>query len=231
MNDEELIDNFWKGAQIARKLKEKQILDDLNLSKERVNKKDTVIQEMQFERKLLFNDFLRKLNDLGNSSFCLFPYLGDIMWNAWRWFNHKAEFETKLQKGEITQQEFDKIESDANYVMKTVKNAFFSKLSDQKKVKLVEMYSCWTVGYDFTYEYTTKDKNKVYIMIFVPNFTSHEDNYEYALNGYKAEYKIDKDDIGWEWITNNLSYEEVADTLYEWLENEKWKEAKENQDE
>ena len=67
--------------------KEKQeLLDKIKKVQDRLDSKDRVIEELQYERDLIFGNLCNIIsNDLRNSIFNIFrEFTSDICWKAWR---------------------------------------------------------------------------------------------------------------------------------------------------
>ena len=199
MEDKEL-EAFFKSMEAEEESKRQALLDE----------KDAVIEELKFERKLLFNDFLNIINEkLRLSSFNIFMgFNRDMFWKAWKWSRDQAELKTSLDKGDLTNAEYNEYETCFDVTTGVVKDKFFGQLKDQVKFK--EIIMDWSVGYDFVYKYKRQE-----ISIFVPIFNVDEKDYECALSGYHASYR--KDECCNAWISSGLNYREVAEKLQAWM--------------
>jgi len=196
--------------------KKQALLDEIKQAKDRVAAKDKAIEELKFERGLIFNNFLSIINNkLRMSSFNIFyGFNSDIFWKAWRWINHKDTVDKELKDGEITEEEYDSHKLCFEMTVHSVQEKFFGELKDQVKFK--ELIKCWTTGYDYAYTY--KDQE---IIIFIPLFSADEKSWPEALGGYKVHYK--ESEHVQDWISGGLDYKKVAKELQDWLKNEGWK--------
>lgn len=200
--------------------KEKQeLLDKIKKVQDRLNNKDKAIEELQYERDLIFGNLCNIIsNDLRNSVFNIFRgFTSDICWKAWRWYHYKDNVDEELANGKLTKDEYDKYKACFDLTVGRITDCFFSELKD--KVKFKEIIKNWTVGYDYIYAY--KDQE---VTILIPVFHADDRDYDYALDGYRAGYKESECIQGY--IANSLDYKEVAKKLQDWLINEKWKEKK-----
>ena len=200
--------------------KEKQeLLDKIKKVQDRLANKDKTIEELQYERNLIFGNLCSIIsNDLKNSVFNIFRgFTSDLCWKAWRWCHYKDNVDKELDKDELTKDEYDKYKSCFDMTVRLVRDYFFGKLKDEIKFK--EIIRNWTTGYDYVYTYKGQE-----ISIFIPIFHADIKDYCYALTGYKAGYKESEHVQGY--IASGLDYKEVAEKLQDWLRNEKWKEKK-----
>lgn len=200
--------------------KEKQeLLDKLKKVQDRLNSKDKAIEELQYERNLIFGNLCNIIsNDLRNSVFNIFRgFTSDICWKARRWHHYKDNVDEELANGKLTKDEYDKYKACFDLTVGRIIDCFFGELKD--KVKFKEIIKDWTVGYDYIYTY--KDQE---VTILIPVFHADDRDYDYALDGYRAGYKESECVQGY--IANSLDYKEVAKKLQDWLINEKWKEKK-----
>ena len=200
--------------------KEKQeLLDKIKKVQDRIDSKDKAIEELQYERDLIFGDLCNIISDnLRNSVFNIFRGFDyDICWKAWRWCNYKDRVDEELINGKLTKDEYDKYMACFDLTVGRIISCFFGELKG--KVKFKEIVKNWTVGYDYIYTY--KDQE---VSILIPVFHADDKDYGYALEGYRAGYKESECVLGY--IANGLDYKEVAKKLQDWLINEKWKEKK-----
>ena len=198
--------------------KEKQeLLDKIKKVQDRLNNKDKAIEDLQYERNLIFGNLCSIIsNDLKNSVFNIFRgFTFDICWKAWRWSQYKDSIDEELDNGEITKDEYEQYKACFDIAVGRVSDYFFDKLKDDVVFK--EITKNWTIGYDYIYTYKGQE-----ISIFIPIFHADIKDYCYALAGYKAGYKESEYVKGY--IANSLDYKEVAEKLQDWLINEKWKE-------
>ena len=201
--------------------KEKQaVLDKIKKVQERLANKDKAIEELQYERDLIFGN-LRAIicNDLRMSYFNIFRgFNDDIFWKAWRWSNHKDTVDEELKKGDLDENEYKSHKTAFDVTVHTIKDKFFGKdLKD--KIKFKEIIKSWTTGYDYHFTYKKQE-----VKIFIPLFHADDRDWAYALGGYCVNYK--ESDCCWAWIAGSLEYTEVAEKLQDWLINERWKEKK-----
>ena len=200
--------------------KEKQeLLDKIKKVQDRLNNKDKAIEELQYERNLIFGNLCNIIsNDLRNSVFNIFRgFTSDICWKAWRWHHYKDNVDEELANSKLTKDEYDKYKACFDLTVGRIIDCFFGELKD--KVKFKEIIKNWTVGYDYIYTYKDQEVN-----ILIPVFHADDKDYGYALDGYRAGYKERECIQGY--IANSLDYKEVAKKLQDWLINEKWKEKK-----
>jgi hypothetical protein len=203
-----------------REKKEKQdLLDKIKKVQDRLANKDKAIEELQYERNLIFGNLCSIIsNDLRNSAFNIFRgFTSDMFWKAWRWSCHKDTVDKELEKGDLTQEEYKSHKTAFDMTVSIVKSKFFGDLKDKVKFKGIIM--SWTVGYDYIYTYKKQE-----ISIFIPVFHADDKDYYCALSGYRANYKESEYCSGY--ICNDLDYKKVAEKLQDWLINEKWKEKK-----
>ena len=197
--------------------KEKQeLLDKIKKVQDRLNNKDKAIEELQYERNLIFGNLCNIIsNDLRNSVFNIFRgFTSDLCWKAWRWCHYKNDVDEELAKGKLTKDEYEQYKTCFDMTVSRVSNYFFDKLKDEVKFK--EIIRNWTTGYDYIYTYKNQE-----ISIFIPIFHADIKDYCYALDGYRAGYKESEYVRGY--ITSSLDYKEVAEKVQDWLINEKWK--------
>lgn len=88
----------WEAEEAAKK---QALLDEIKQAQDRIAAKDKAIEEMKFERELIFNNFLSIINNkLRMSSFNIFyGFNNDMFWKAWRWINHKDTVDKELKDG------------------------------------------------------------------------------------------------------------------------------------
>ena len=197
--------------------KEKQeLLDKIKKVQDRLNNKDKAIEELQYERNLIFDNLCSIIsNDLKNSVFNIFRgFTSDICWKAWRWCSYKDKIDKSFDNGKITKDEYEQYKACFDTTISRVSDYFFGKLKDEAVFK--KIIKNWTVGYDYIYTYKGQE-----ISIFIPIFHADIKDYCYALDGYRAGYKESEYVRGY--ITSSLDYKEVAEKVQDWLINEKWK--------
>ena len=200
--------------------KEKQeLLDKIKKVQDRLDSKDRVIEELQYERDLIFGNLCNIIsNDLRNSIFNIFrEFTSDICWKAWRWCHCKDNVDEELANGKLTKDEYEQYKACFDMTVSRVSDCFFDKLKDEVIFK--EIIKNWAVGYDYVYTYKGQE-----ISIFIPIFHADIKDYIYALDGYRASYKESK--YVRDYITSSLDYKEVAEKVQDWLINEKWTETK-----
>ena len=196
--------------------KEKQeLLDKIKKVQDRLNNKDKAIEELQYERDLIFGNLCSIIsNDLKNSVFNIFRgFTSDICWKAWRWCHSKDNVDEELANGKLTKDEYDKYKSCFDLTIRRISDCFFGKLKDEVKFK--EIIRNWTVGYDYMYTYKGQE-----ISIFIPIFHADIKDYCYALDGYRAGYKESEYCNGF--VCGGLDYKKVAKELQEWMLAEGW---------
>ena len=200
--------------------KEKQeLLDKIKKVQDRLDSKDRVIEELQYERDLIFGNLCNIIsNDLRNSIFNIFrEFTSDICWKAWRWCHCKDDVDKELANGKLTKDEYEQYKTCFDMTVSRVSDCFFDKLKDEVIFK--EIIKNWAVGYDYVYTYKGQE-----ISIFIPIFHADIKDYIYALDGYRASCK--ESEYVRDYITSSLDYKEVAEKVQDWLINEKWKEKK-----
>ena len=210
------LDTYFENQE---KKEKQELLDKIKKVQDRLNNKDKAIEELQYERNLIFDDLCNIIsNDLRNSVFNIFRgFTSDICWKAWRWCHYKDNVDEELANGKLTKDEYDKYKACFDLTVGRIIDCFFGELKD--KVKFKEIIKNWTVGYDYIYTY--KDQE---VTILIPVFHADIKDYCYALDGYRAGYKESEYVRGY--ITSSLDYKEVAEKVQNWLTNEKWKEKK-----
>ncbi len=223
---------FWEQLKADQEAKNQKLIDNINVAKERVVNKDKVISELEHERGLLFNDFLYQIKALKDSQLNLFfGWKHDALWNAWRSQSCKDTLEREVKEGKITKEDVANYEDHLKVAAELVRKAFFSKFVDGETAKFVNITMMWTVGYEFTYEYTVcfadlahrLRKKKLFITIFVPNFNpTNEKDYIYSLNGYSVNFKSSKESWVSNYVCHNINYEKAADAFVEWVGKAGW---------
>ena len=203
----------WEVEEAARK---QALLDEIKQAQDRIAAKDKAIEELQFERKLIFGNFLSIINEkLRMSSFNIFMgFNNDMFWKAWKWGNHKEDLKKDLDKGELTKDEYKQYKTCFDMTVHSVRDHFFGDLKDQVKFKEIIMH--WTTGYNYTYTYKGQE-----IIIFVPLFSADEKSWYDALGGYRVNYKESKYCNGW--VCGGLDYKKIAKELQDWMLTEGWK--------
>lgn len=206
----------WEAEEAAKK---QALLDEIKQAQDRIAAKDKAIEELQFERKLIFNNFLSIINEkLRLSSFNLFyGFNNDIFWKAWKWCNHKEDVKKDLDKGELTKDEYKQYKTCFDVTVHSVRDHFFGDLKEQVKFKQIIMN--WTTGYNYTYIYKGQE-----IIIFIPLFSADEKTWLEALGGYRVNYKESEYVNGW--VCGGLEYKKVAKELQDWMLTEGWNKNK-----
>lgn len=202
----------WEAEE---EVKRQALLDEIKQAQDRIAVKDKAIEELQFERKLIFNNFLSIINEkLRLSSFNLFyGFNNDIFWKAWKWSNHKDDLKKDFNKGELTKDEYKEYKTCFDVTVHSVQDHFFGDLQD--KVKFKELIMNWTTGYNYTYIYKGQE-----IIIFIPLFSADEKTWHEALLGYRVNYKESEYINGW--VCGGLDYKKVAKELQDWMLAEGW---------
>ena len=196
--------------------KEKQeLLDKIKKVQDRLNNKDKAIEELQYERNLIFGNLCNIIsNDLRNSVFNIFRgFTSDICWKALRWCRYKDNIDEDLANGELTKDEYEQYKACFDMTVGRVSDYFFGKLKDEVKFK--EIIKNWAVGYNYVYTY--KDQE---ITIFIPNFLADETTWHTVLDGYRVNYKESEYFSGF--VCSGLDYKKVAKELQEWMLAEGW---------
>lgn len=203
----------WEAEEEAKK---QALLDEIKQAQDRIAAKDKAIKELQFERKLIFNNFLSIINEkLRFSSFNLFyGFNDDMFWKAWKWCNYQDDLKKNLDKGELTKDEYEQHKICFDVTVNSVQDNFFGEL--KKEVKFKQIIMNWTTGYEYIYTY--KDQE---ILIFIPLFSADEKNWHEALGGYRVNYKESECCNGW--VCGGLDYKKVAKELQDWMLAEGWK--------
>lgn len=196
--------------------KKQALLDEIKQAQDRIVAKDKAIEELKFERGLIFNDFLGIINNkLRMSPFNIFyGFNDDMFWKAWRWANHKDTVDKEFKDGEITEEDYKNHKLFFTMTVNSVKEQFFGDLKN--KVKFKELIKHWTTGYDYTYTYKGQE-----ITIFIPLFFADERSWSEALGGYKVSYKESEYCNGL--VCGGLDYKKVAKELQDWMLAEGWK--------
>ena len=210
------LDTYFENQE---KKEKQELLDKIKKVQDRLDSKDRVIEELQYERDLIFGNLCNIIsNDLRNSIFNIFrEFTSDICWKAWRWCHCKDDVDEELTNGKLTKDEYEQYKACFDMTVSRVSDCFFDKLKDEVIFK--EIIKNWAVGYDYVYTYKGQE-----ISIFIPIFHADIKDYIYALDGYRASYKESK--YVRDYITSSLDYKEVAEKVQDWLINEKWKEKK-----
>ena len=196
--------------------KEKQeLLDKIKKVQDRLANKDKPIEELQYERNLIFGNLCSIIsNDLRNSVFNIFRgFTSDICWKALRWCRYKDNIDEDLDNDELTKDEYEQYKACFDMTVGRVSDYFFGKLKDEVKFK--EIIKNWAVGYDYVYTY--KDQE---ITIFIPNFLADETTWHTVLDGYRVNYKESEYFSGF--VCSGLDYKKVAKELQEWMLAEGW---------
>ena len=196
--------------------KEKQeLLDKIKKVQDRLNNKDKAIEELQYERDLIFGNLCNIIsNDLRNSVFNIFRgFTSDLCWKAWRWCHYKDTIDEELTNSKLTKDEYDKYKACFDMTVSLVSDYFFGELKD--KVKFKEIIKNWTVGYDYVYTYKSQE-----ISIFIPNFLADETTWHTMLDGYRVNYKESEYCSGF--VCSGLDYNKVAKELQDWMLAEGW---------
>ena len=210
------IEDLHRMMEAEEEAKRQALLDKLKLIQDRIAAKDKAIEELKYERGLIFNNLCNVINnELRYSTFNIFMgFDSDMFWKAWRWSAHKDTVEEELAKGELTKDEYKKHKFCFDITVKTIKEKFFGDLKD--KVKFKNIIMDWTIGYDYTYIYKNQE-----IIIFIPLFHAADKDWEYALAGYRVNYK--SSECCHDWVCGGLDYKKVAKELQEWMLAEGWK--------
>lgn len=210
------LDTYFENQE---KKEKQELLDKIKKVQDRLNNKDKAIEELQYERNLIFGNLCSIIsNDLKNSVFNIFRGLtSDICWKAWKWSQYKDSIDEEFANGKLTKDEYEQYKACFDMTVNRISGYFFGKLKDELIFK--EIIKNWTAGYDYVYTYKEQE-----ISIFIPIFHADIKDYCYALIGYKAGYKESEHVQGY--IASGLDYKEVAEKVQDWLINEKWKEKK-----
>ena len=212
----EKLDAYFENQE---KKEKQELLDKIKKVQDRLDSKDRVIEELQYERDLIFGNLCNIIsNDLRNSIFFFFlEFTSDICLKAWRWCHCYVNVDEDLANGKLTKDEYEQYKACFDMTVSRVSDCFFDKLKDEVIFK--EIIKNWAVGYDYVYTYKGQE-----ISIFIPIFHADIKDYIYALDGYRASYK--ESEYVRDYITSSLDYKEVAEKVQDWLINEKWKEKK-----
>ena len=140
MNDKEL-KTFYQRMEAEEAAKRQALLDEIKQAQDRIANKDKAIEELKFERELIFDNFLNIINQkLRYSSFNIFMgFTDDLFWKAWRWNQYKDMVDKELEKGEITKDDYKQHETCFEMTVRTVQDKFFGELKD--KVRNSSLYS------------------------------------------------------------------------------------------
>jgi len=219
MKMDDAIDVLHARFEAEETAKKQALLDEIKQAQDRIVTKDKAIEELKFERGLIFNDFLSIINNkLRMSPFNIFcGFNDDVFWKAWRWVNHKDTVDKELKEGEITEEDYKNHKLFFTMTVNSVKEHFFGDLKN--KVKFKELIKHWTTGYDYTYTYKGQE-----ITVFIPLFLADERCWSEALGGYKVTYKESEYCHGL--VCGGLDYKKVAKELQDWMLAEGWKKNK-----
>ena len=208
----EKLDAYFENQE---KKEKQELLDKIKKVQDRLNNKDKAIEELQYERDLIFGNLCSIIsNDLKNSVFNIFRgFTSDICWKAWRWCHYKDNVNEELTNGKLTKDEYEQYKACFDMTVRLVSDYFFGKLKDEVIFK--EIIKNWAVGYDYVYTY--KDQE---ITIFIPNFLADETTWHTVLDGYRVNYKESEYFSGF--VCSGLDYKKVAKELQEWMLAEGW---------
>lgn len=185
------------------------IINELDRRKERIKLKEAAIEELKYEKDLIFNDMLSIIrNDLANSASNVFRgFDSDLYRKAWKYFWYKdnlSDSEKETYKGIF------------DFMLSIITINFFGK-ELEKEVIFKEVIQSWTSGYTFSFEY--KDQE---IQIFIPTFsTVNAENYAEIMSGYRINYRERPACYGY--VCGGLDYSEVGEKLQAWMLSEGWK--------
>lgn len=187
----------------------KYIQQQLDLRLERFKQKQTLIDELTYEKQLIEADIIDIIRvDIHNSRYnILYGMYDKIYMNVFRYFWHKDDKEWfKTNEEDETE-----LKSVFEYALDIIKNAFFP----QYNFELVEVIDFW---YSTSYEFHFKYKDKM-IDIAIPCFShANKENYMHLLGGYRVLYQEDKH--VWKTIASDLDYHKVAQQLQQWIEEQ-----------
>ena len=208
----EKLDAYFENKE---KKEKQELLAKIKKVQDRLNNTDKAIEELQYERDLIFGNLCSIIsNDLKNSVFNIFRgFTSDICWKAWRWCHYKDNVNEELTNGKLTKDEYEQYKACFDMTVRLVSDYFFGKLKDEVIFK--EIIKNWAVGYDYVYTY--KDQE---ITIFIPNFLADETTWHTVLDGYRVNYKESEYFSGF--VCSGLDYKKVAKELQEWMLAEGW---------
>lgn len=197
------LEKFAMGQEAKRQIETKNMLDKINYRQGLINKKNQIIENLNYEKELITNDIISIVKNFISSEISLIWGAGSGYYDdAWKYFHYKDE---------ITDEEKKKKLKDAyDLVLMQIKSRI---LLDNKDFKLQNIYF---YGYDktyyiFVYEY----KNHVF-EIKIPMFDrASSENYQDMMLGYKI--LIQTSESCWSIIICDLHPVVVADKLKEYI--------------
>lgn len=189
------------GYEAKQELARQATLSNLQQKQDFFKKKNTLIEELEYEKKLIQDDIISYIQTDINSYFGMFSGLSDQMYSKFFHIFHQSKEErTKDDQG----------------LYKMIINDITTKfLHSNKDFKIDDVYDYnFSEKYEFLFKYK---KHRVYINI--PQFSrANEKNYLDLLTGYN--FGIEKNEHHWEVLYSSLRYEEVADFIAKWVENQ-----------
>lgn len=176
-------------------------LSNLQQKQDFLKEKNALVERLEYEKTLIQNDIISYIQTDINSYFGMFSGLSDQMYSKFFQIFHQP-------KEKRTKEEQD--------LYKMIINDITTKfLHSNKDFKIDDVYD-YNFGekYEFFFKYK---KHRVYITI--PQFScANEKNYLSLLTGY--DFGIEKNEHYFEVLYSSLRYEEVADFIKNWVENQ-----------
>lgn len=189
------------GYEAKQELARQATLSNLQQKQDFLKKKNVLIEELEYEKKLVQDDIISYIQTDINSYFGMFSGLSDQMYSKFFYIFHQPKEErTKEEQG----------------LYKMIINDIITKFfHSNKDFKIDDVYDYnFSEKYEFLFKYK---KYRVYITI--PQFShANEKNYLDLLTGYN--FGIEKNEHCWEVLYSSLRYEEVADFIKNWVENQ-----------
>ncbi len=199
-------------------LKAKFTYDNIRETMNKAYKKQELIDELDYERKLIVEDALKQVREeLNNSSYSIFPFTNsDIFYKAWKYFNYKksgklSEIEKAYEEHPMDGYSLKDYKNDFGYAYRTIKGYLIPE--KYEKAELIKIYDC---SYSSSYEFYFRINNIDFI-IEIPVFMNvTQDNYADIIAGYKLRQE--------EGCSISLEFSEInpavfKDKLDKWLDD------------
>lgn len=197
----------YKSYESVQEEKAKYVLDEIKLRQERKNKKDKLIEELNYEKDLITHDIINIIrSDLAYTQYNLFVgYNQEMFSKTWRYINFKKD------KNDIDKEVKKDYKKSFDFVTHIIEENI---LLGNKDFKLKEIYDySFSQAYEFIYEY----KNHKF-SISIPMFANtNEKNYLQMLYGYRISHYDSKHSS--RQIIYGLDYTKVANEFKQWLED------------
>lgn len=205
------LEQQFKQMEEVDKLKAEITLKAIKETIDKVNKKQELIDELDYEKDLILQDAIKRVREnLRDSYYNIFRYMnGDIFSKAWRYMLHKKNGTLESLKKQ-DEEGFKDDETTFGFVTRTIKNCLIPE--KYQDVELKEIIDC---SYATSYEFYYKIENLEFI-IEVPVFDhASQDTYKELICGYKLRQE--------EGCCISLEFSELnpykfKDKLEEWLD-------------